>query len=56
MKERSAQIPTEEGPQLVEAADALVRLYEAWGRPEQAAAWRKRREEEKRAGRGPGSS
>jgi serine/threonine protein kinase/tetratricopeptide (TPR) repeat protein len=29
---------------LPEAAQRLVQLYEAWGRPEQAAAWRKKRD------------
>jgi serine/threonine protein kinase/Flp pilus assembly protein TadD len=29
---------------LHQAADRLVKLYEAWGKPEQAAAWRKKRD------------
>ena len=32
---------------LTEAIDRLVQLYEAWGKPEQAAQWREKREPSK---------
>jgi tetratricopeptide (TPR) repeat protein len=40
MKAREAKIPAERRPRLAEAAERVVRLYEAWGQPEQARAWR----------------
>jgi hypothetical protein len=42
MKARAATIPPVARPRLTEAALRLVRLYEAWGKPEQAAAWKAR--------------
>jgi serine/threonine protein kinase/tetratricopeptide (TPR) repeat protein len=39
---REAETPAPGQPRLREAADRLVRLYEAWGQPEQAAAWKAR--------------
>jgi hypothetical protein len=42
MKAREAAIPPPGRPRLVEAAERVVRLYEAWGKPEQAAAWKAR--------------
>jgi Tfp pilus assembly protein PilV len=47
MKQRAAQIPTTTKSRLVEAAQRLVDLYEAWDRPESAALWRKAVEAEK---------
>jgi hypothetical protein len=41
MKQRAAQIPAAAKVRLVEAAQRLVDLYEAWDRPEQAALWGK---------------
>ncbi len=41
MKRRRAQIPPAAKPSLAEAAERLVQVYEALGRPEQAAEWRK---------------
>jgi tetratricopeptide (TPR) repeat protein len=41
MKRREAQIPTDGRPRLTEALERLVRLYEAWGKPDEAARWRK---------------
>jgi eukaryotic-like serine/threonine-protein kinase len=46
-KAREAQIPPRDKPRLTEAADRLVKLYEAWGKPEKAAEWRKRLAEAK---------
>ena len=40
MKAREARIAVPERSRLREAAERVVRLYEAWGKPEQAAAWK----------------
>ena len=48
MKEREAKIPPQGKPRLTEALERLVQLYDAWGKPDEAAAWRKRLEEAKR--------
>jgi serine/threonine protein kinase len=40
MKARETTIPPPARPRLPEAAVRVVRLYEAWGKPEQAAAWK----------------
>jgi serine/threonine protein kinase/tetratricopeptide (TPR) repeat protein len=40
MKAREATIPVPERFRLREAAERVARLYEAWGKPEQAAAWK----------------
>jgi len=40
MKAREAKIPAQAKPHLAEAAERVVRLYEAWGKPSQAAAWK----------------
>jgi tetratricopeptide (TPR) repeat protein len=40
LKARAATIPPAARSRLTEAAVRLVRLYEAWGKPEQAAAWK----------------
>jgi Flp pilus assembly protein TadD len=42
MKKREPKIPTNATVRLVEASERIVRLYEATGRPEQAAEWKKR--------------
>jgi tetratricopeptide (TPR) repeat protein len=42
MKSREAKMPAQGKPRLIEAAERLLRLYEAWGKPDQAAAWRAR--------------
>jgi eukaryotic-like serine/threonine-protein kinase len=42
MKQREARIPKQGKVRLTEALEHLVRLYDAWGRPESAAEWRKR--------------
>jgi eukaryotic-like serine/threonine-protein kinase len=54
MKKREAQIPPEGRPRLAEAAERLVQLYEATGRDELAAQWRKRRDEAKKEPIPPG--
>jgi hypothetical protein len=40
MQARAATIPPQGRPLLAEAALKVVRLYEAWGKPEKAADWR----------------
>jgi hypothetical protein len=42
LKDRAAKVPRTAPPFLSEAAGRVVRLYEAWGKPEQAAAWKAR--------------
>jgi tetratricopeptide (TPR) repeat protein len=42
MKAREAKIPAPGKPRLPEAGDRLVKLYDAWRKPEKAAEWRKR--------------
>jgi serine/threonine protein kinase/tetratricopeptide (TPR) repeat protein len=40
LKAREAKIPPTGRPRLAEAAERVVQLYEAWGKPEKAAEWR----------------
>jgi hypothetical protein len=40
MKKREATVPPESKSRLPLALDRLVRLYEAWGKPDEAAKWR----------------
>jgi serine/threonine protein kinase/tetratricopeptide (TPR) repeat protein len=40
LKARQAKIPALAKPRLREAAERVVQLYEAWGKPEQANAWK----------------
>jgi tetratricopeptide (TPR) repeat protein len=49
MKQREAKIPSEGKFRLTEAVERLVQLYESWGRPEQAANWRKELEARKKS-------
>jgi serine/threonine-protein kinase len=42
MKAREAKIPPQGKPSLTQAAERVVRLYEAWGKPEEADAWKGR--------------
>jgi hypothetical protein len=42
LKAREARIPASRKPSLTEAAARVVRLYEAWGKPDQATAWKAR--------------
>jgi tetratricopeptide (TPR) repeat protein len=46
MKARAGAIPGGDRKRLAEALDRLVQLYEAWGQPDKADEWRKRRERE----------
>lgn len=41
MKQRDAKIPKEGKVRLTEAVTRLVQLYDAWGKPAEAAKWRK---------------
>jgi hypothetical protein len=47
MKKREANIPDAGKVRLTEALERLVRLYEATGQKDRAAAWRKKLEERK---------
>jgi eukaryotic-like serine/threonine-protein kinase len=42
MKACEAKIPAPGKPRLPEAAERVIRLYEAWGKPEKAAAWKEK--------------
>jgi tetratricopeptide (TPR) repeat protein len=52
LKEREAKIPSQDKGRLTEALDRVVRLYEAWQKPDDATRWRKERE----AGKNPTKS
>jgi hypothetical protein len=41
MKQREKSIPPQGKPRLAEALRRLITLYEEWGKPEEAAKWRK---------------
>jgi tetratricopeptide (TPR) repeat protein/tRNA A-37 threonylcarbamoyl transferase component Bud32 len=45
LQQRQDQIPAKGKVRLTEALDRLVQLYEDWGKPEDAARWRARREQ-----------
>ena len=47
MKEREAKIPHEYKRRVTEALERLVQLYDAWGKPDQAAEWRVKLEVQK---------
>src|SRR5262249_51745048 len=49
MKEREASVPSEAKSRLTEALQSLVRLYEAWGKQEQAVEWRRKLEAQRQA-------
>ena len=51
MKQRQAKMPKEAMNRLIEALTQLVQLYDAWGKPDQAAIWRKKLEAPKQNGR-----
>ena len=42
MRAREAKIPAPNKPRLFEAAERVTRLYEAWGKPAQAQAWKEK--------------
>jgi hypothetical protein len=41
LKQRAAKIPADRKVVLTEALERLVQLYDAWGKPDEAAKWRK---------------
>ena len=41
MKARAQTLPANEKPRLTEALQRLVQLYDEWGKPDEAAKWRK---------------
>ena len=41
MKQREDTIPSEDKPRLTKALERLVKLYEAWGKKDEAMKWRK---------------
>ena len=47
MKAREVQIPPAGKPRLTEALERLVKLYDAWSKPNQAAEWREKLKAEK---------
>jgi serine/threonine protein kinase/tetratricopeptide (TPR) repeat protein len=49
MKQHEAKIPASARPRITEALEWLVRLYESWGKAEQAAEWRTKLEAHRRA-------
>jgi hypothetical protein len=40
MLQRKTSIPVENRPELDQASAWIAQLYQAWGKPEQAATWR----------------
>jgi hypothetical protein len=40
MRARAAKIRAVDRPRLLDAAERVVRLYEAWGKPDKAAEWK----------------
>ncbi len=51
MKQREDRIPKEDKIRLTESLEQLVRLYDAWGKKDKANEWRKKLQEEKKAGK-----
>ena len=47
LKRRAVQVPPEEQSNVATALERLVQLYDAWGRRDEAAKWRKDSEEAK---------
>jgi eukaryotic-like serine/threonine-protein kinase len=41
LRQRAAKIPKERRPRLAEAMERLVQFYDAWGKPDEAARWRR---------------
>jgi len=52
LKQRAAQVPAHHKRRLLEALERLVQLYDAWGKPEEAAKWRKELQAVRPAGKG----
>jgi hypothetical protein len=44
MEQREGKIPKRDKARLTQAVERLVQLYDAWGKPDKAAEWRKRLE------------
>jgi hypothetical protein len=53
MKRREAKIPADSKARLTDALRRLAQLYTAWGRPDEAEAWRNKLEETKAAPKKP---
>jgi|SRR6516165_5425054 hypothetical protein len=53
MKEREAKIPPQAKARLTQALERLVRLYDAWAKPEEATKWKKALDETKEADKRP---
>jgi hypothetical protein len=55
LKARQAKILVPQRTRLIEARERVVRLYEAWGKPDKAAEWRKKQEQDTpgQAAKGP---
>jgi hypothetical protein len=53
LKAREARIPPPGRPRFTEASERVVKLYEAWGKPEKAAEWRARLAKPSAAGKQP---
>ncbi len=49
MKQREAKVPAAGKPRLGEALGRLVALYDAWGKKDEAARWRKEQDDRRRA-------
>jgi hypothetical protein len=49
MKQREATIPAASKVRLTQALERLVQLYDAWGKPDEAAKWRKELEASRQA-------
>jgi serine/threonine protein kinase len=54
LKRRQADMPVDGKARLAEAAERLLRLYEAWGKKDQAGEWRQRWQEVKTAAKATG--
>jgi hypothetical protein len=48
MKQRQDKISKDDAPYLIEALERLVQFYDAWGKPDQTAEWRKKLDEHKK--------
>jgi tetratricopeptide (TPR) repeat protein len=51
MKQREDRIPEKDKSRLTESLERLVQLYDAWGKKDKADEWRKKLQEEKKAGK-----
>jgi tetratricopeptide (TPR) repeat protein/tRNA A-37 threonylcarbamoyl transferase component Bud32 len=53
LEARARTVPPQAQHSLTEALERLVQLYDAWGKPEQAAAWRQKLEQARTPQKGP---